>query len=109
MLVVSILQATGFQFLLLLSAPWWMTLSKRLLQASSWDGIVPAPWSVELVLVLLLGRAEPRGMFTGLWAQEDFMQSVLLMVDAVFLPCWLFGLRCPSTGAHRLLGGARSW
>ena len=23
-------------------------------------------------------------------------------------PCWLFGLRCPSTGAFRLLGGAKS-
>ena len=25
---------------------------------------------------------------------------------ALFLPCWLFGLRCPSTEAYRLLGGA---
>ena len=24
-------------------------------------------------------------------------------------PCLLFGLRDPSTGAYRLLGGARSW
>ena len=27
----------------------------------------------------------------------------------MFLPYWLFGLKCPSTGAYRLLGGARSW
>lgn len=26
----------------------------------------------------------------------------------VFSPCWLFGLRCPSTEACRLLGGGRS-
>ena len=31
------------------------------------------------------------------------------MGGAVFPPRWLFGLRCPSTGAYRLLGGARSW
>ena len=26
----------------------------------------------------------------------------------MFLPCWLFSLMCPSTGAFRLLGGTRS-
>ena len=31
------------------------------------------------------------------------------MSGAVFPPCWLFGLRHPSAGAYRLLGGARSW
>ena len=31
------------------------------------------------------------------------------MSGAVLLPCWLFGLRCPSTGAYRLLCGAPSW
>ena len=31
------------------------------------------------------------------------------MGGAVCLPCWLFGLRRPSTGAYRLLGGAGSW
>ena len=31
------------------------------------------------------------------------------MCGAVFLPCWLFGLKSPSTGAHKLLTGARSW
>ena len=30
------------------------------------------------------------------------------MGRAVFPPCWLFGLRHPNTGAHRLLGGTRS-
>ena len=29
------------------------------------------------------------------------------MGGTVFLPYWLFGLKCPSTGAYRLLGGAR--
>ena len=28
---------------------------------------------------------------------------------ALFLPCWLFGLRHPSNGTCRLLGRARSW
>ena len=28
---------------------------------------------------------------------------------AMFPPCWLFGLRCSSTGAYRRLGGARPW
>ena len=31
------------------------------------------------------------------------------MGGAVCLPCWLFGLRRPSTGAYRMLHGARSW
>ena len=31
------------------------------------------------------------------------------MAGAAFPPCWLFGLRHPSTEAYRLLGGARSW
>ena len=30
------------------------------------------------------------------------------MGGIVFLPCWLFGLRHPSIGTYRLLGGARS-
>ena len=31
------------------------------------------------------------------------------MGGAVFLPCWLFAPRRPSTGAYRLFGGVRSW
>ena len=30
------------------------------------------------------------------------------MGGTLILPCWLFGLRCPSTGTYRLLGAARS-
>ena len=30
------------------------------------------------------------------------------MGGTVFLPCWLFGLKCPSIGAYRLLSRARS-
>ena len=30
-------------------------------------------------------------------------------LGSLFPPCWLCGLRCSSTGAYRLLGGARSW
>ena len=46
------------------------------------------------------------GVFIGhLFIQEDFKQPFLLMGGAVFRLCWLFGLRRPSTGAYRLLGG----
>lgn len=33
--------------------------------------------------------------------------ACLLMGGSVSLPSWLFGLRCPSIGAYRLLGGTR--
>ena len=34
-------------------------------QASWWEGLVPALWLVELGLILLMGRAMPRGAFRG--------------------------------------------
>ena len=42
-----------------------------------------------------------------LWALEIFRQPVCcwVIVGAVFLPCWLFVLRHPSSGAYSLLGG----
>ena len=41
--------------MLLLSALWWMRLSKRLVQASSWQGLVSGCWWLDLVLVPLAG------------------------------------------------------
>ena len=35
--------------------------------------------------------------------------ACLIMGGAVFLPCWLFGLRHPRTGAYSLLSESRSW
>ena len=40
----------------LLSVLWWMTLPKRCVQVSLWEGLVPAHWWVEVGLVLLVGR-----------------------------------------------------
>ena len=40
----------------------WMRLSKRLLQASWWEGLVPAHWWVELGLISLVGRAVSGGV-----------------------------------------------
>ena len=40
------------------------------------------------------------------------MLSLSAVGEAVFSSCWWFGLRCPSTGAYRLLGGTvwmRKW
>ena len=39
----------------------------------------------------------------------DSFYLFFFSVFPVFLLCWLFGLRCFSTGAYRLLVGARSW
>ena len=36
-----------------------------LVQASVWEGLVPAHWWVELGLVPLMGRAMSRGVFSG--------------------------------------------
>ena len=48
-------------FLCLMSAPWWVRLAQRLLQASWRAGLVPAHWWMELGLGLLVGRTMYRG------------------------------------------------
>ena len=64
-----------------------MKLSKRLVQASWWEGVVPAHWWLELGLVPLAGRAVSRGLFSRLlWAQEDFKQPIC---------CWVGLCSCP--------------
>ena len=41
---------------------------------------------------------------------QSCTQKVCVLMDGdVFLPWWLFWMRYPSTGAYRMLGGARSW
>lgn len=60
--------------------------------------LVPVHWWVELGLVSLLGRAASRGMFRG----KVTLGSLTAYEWACVLICWLFGLRCPSTGACRL-------
>ena len=50
-----------------------------------------------------MGRA---GYFSGGQISVKLLSACLLMGGAEFPPCWLFGLRQLSTGAHRLLGGA---
>ena len=63
--------------MLLLSAVWWMRLSKRLVQASLCEGLVPVHWGVELGLVPLVGRAMSGGVFIDqLCAEEDLKQPV---------------------------------
>ena len=78
MTAVSVPQAAGLQFLfLLLSAPSWMKLSERLVQASWRVRLVPTHWWVELGLVPVAGRAVSGGVFRGqLYGQEDFRQPV---------------------------------
>ena len=81
--------------------------SKRLVQASWWEGLVPAHWWVELGLVPLMRRAVSGGVFSRqLCGQENFKPPVCWWVG---LCSHLVGLRWPSTGAYKLLGGARSW
>lgn len=55
----------------------------------------------EFVHLLYLGRPFYWCIVVVVWSP--------VMGGAVFHPCWLIILRCPSTGAHGLLGGARSW
>ena len=93
MIVFSVLQPAGFYFFLLwLSALWWMRLPKRLMQASQCKGLLPAHWWVELGLVPLVSRAVLKKTLSSLSADGQVGVS----------PCWLFGLRQPSTGAYRL-------
>ena len=101
--------STGFRIVVLLAlvfASWWVRLVQGLLQSSWWEGLGPAPWWVELGPAPLLDRAMSRGVSRGL---RTTLGSLSVDGWGVVPPCWLFGLRCPNTGACRLLGGARSW
>ena len=50
-----------------------------------------------------MGRA---GCCSGGQSSVKLYSACLLMGGAEFPPCWLFGLRRPSTGAYRLFCGA---
>ena len=50
-----------------------------------------------------MGRAE---CCSGRQSSVKLKSACLLMGGSEFPPCWLFGLRRPSTRAHTLLGGA---
>ena len=53
--------------------------------------------------------AVSRDVFRGGCGLRKTLRTLLLIVGAVFLPCWLFGLRLPSTWTVRLLGGVSKW
>ena len=95
---------------LLLSAPWWVRLPKKLVQTSWWGGLVPAHWWVELGIVILVGRAMSRDVFIGGCGLMKTLSS-LSAVGRGCVPALLFVgcLRHPSTGAFGLSGRARSW
>ena len=71
-----------------------------LLQASWWEGLVPALWWVQLGLVPLVGRTVSRGMFIGSCGFRLTLYSLSADGGTVFPPYWWFGLRCLSTGAR---------
>ena len=79
-----------------------------LVQASWWEGLVIAHWWVELRVVPLVGRALSRDVFRGSCELSTTLGSLSADGGTVFPPYWLFGLRHPSTGACKLLGGASS-
>ena len=56
----------------------------------------------------MVGRA---GCCSGGQSSVKLLSACLLMGGAEFPPCWLFGLRHPSTGAYRLFSVAngRLW
>ena len=59
-------------------------------------------------VIPLRGRPESVGVFRGVCELSMALAPCLLVSRSVFLSCWLFGLRCFSTGAFSFLGGARS-
>ena len=69
-----------------------MRLSKRIVQVSWWEDLVPDHWWVELGLVPPVGRAMLRKVLSSLSADRWGCVPALLVV-------W------PSIGAYRELGG----
>ena len=57
---------------------------------------MPALWWVELSFLPLMGRAASNGVFWSACELSMTLSSCLLMGGAVFLSCWLFGVRCPA-------------
>ena len=83
-------------------------LFQGLVQASLWEGLVPACWWVELGLIPLVDQAVSRGVFRGGCGFRMTLGS-LSADEGVCVPTRLVVvLRCPSLGYCRLLGRARS-
>ena len=76
-----------------------MRLSKRIVQASWWEGIVLALWCVELGLVLLVGKAMLRKTLSSLSLNGSVCLPTLLVV-------WP---EMAQPGSYWLLHGARFW
>ena len=74
-----------------------MSLVQVLVWASWWEPLVPVHWLVELGFIALLCRAMSSGMFRDICVLRTTLGSLSLLGKAVFPPCWLFGLRYPST------------
>ena len=70
------------------------------LPSGGWTWMLPLWWTE-------LGQ----GVCLEASMDSRLLYSACLIMSSVVFPssCWLFILRHPSTGAYRLLGGARSW
>ena len=56
------------------------------------------------------GQGHFRGCVEWVTVYSGRLHATCMLIGAaVFLSCWLAGLRHPSIGAHRLLDGAPSW
>ena len=62
----------------------------------------------ELGLVVHVGRTVSRGISRGAYGLKMSLGNLSADGSGLLPACWLFGLRCPSTGVFRLLGGAKS-
>ena len=68
---------------------------------------MPVLWSVELSLFPLKGGSESGGVFWGVCELSMTLSRLSAMGVAVFLSCWLFGVRCAAlepAGSHVGLG-----
>ena len=63
-------------FLLLVSAPWWVRLIQRLLQASWQEGPVTANWWAKVSLGPLMGKAISGGVSKGVYELRKSLGSL---------------------------------
>lgn len=104
-------QVAGLYFLLLLPVGICLLLGEAGLEAYA-GLMVGVPCAYPLVggagSCSFGMQCQGKSMFRDSSGLRRFWAACLLMTGAVFLPCWLFGLRHPNTGAYSLLSGARS-
>lgn len=96
-------------FLLLASSLQWMQLVQIIVQASWWEGTLPAHWWVELYLSSLVDRQCPWAYLEVTVGSISLQAASLMMDRAVFPLCCFFVLRHFSSRAYRLLGRTKSW